>query len=233
MPLKACSAPVAFRRTYLPTSRIWSSSIWEPTDPWHQYYQEAYEGIVSQLLAAGIPVINFNVCPSNGENVQAKQQPVNKRYGIPQISFRSSYWANREENKNITGLRAADIWSSDTVHPTDKGHELIANLITSYLQTAILDAGISPAKQNTALPAPVTANRYKDAILVESKDTLPAGMSIETSGWTADYAARTAEFKTEGWQAKSLRDAYPERKRRLCGALLYAGRQNGQSGNQS
>ena len=173
-------------------------------DPWHQYYQEAYEGIVSQLLAAGIPVINFNVCPSNGENVQAKQQPVNKRYGIPQISFRSSYWANREENKNITGLRAADIWSSDTVHPTDKGHELIANLITSYLQTAILDAGISPAKQNTALPAPVTANRYKDAILVESKDTLPAGMSIETSGWTADYAARTAEFKTEGWQAKSF-----------------------------
>ena len=173
-------------------------------DPWHQYYQEAYEGIVSKLLAAGIPVINFNVCPSSGENVQAKQQPVNKRYGIPQISFRSSYWANREENKNIAGLRAADIWSADTVHPTDKGHGLIADLIISYLQTVILDAGIFPAVQNTSLPVPITANRYKDAILIESKDALPAGVSIETGGFTADYKARTAEFKTEGWQAKSF-----------------------------
>ena len=167
------------------------------------YGAEAYEGILTKLISAGIPVINSNVCPENGNNIQEKQKPINDAYGVPQISFKTAYFDLANET-SITGLRARDIWSDDHVHPTTKGHALLAELLIHYLQTEIVDKNIAPGTLDTALPGRVTDNGFADAVLVENtyagdKVTVDCG-----SGWTGDYSARIYQLSTEGWQTNTL-----------------------------
>lgn len=168
-------------------------------DFYHIYPQEAYEGIVRKLLGQGIPMINLNACPRNGNNTQDQLQQVNERYGVPQISLRSSYFAALSGNANIDGLRAEEIWATDMVHPSDIGHRLIADLITNYLQSYILDENIAPVAQNRDLPAPVTANGYEDAVLVESSDSISDSIRITNEGWSG-YSANMFELHDIGWQ---------------------------------
>jgi lysophospholipase L1-like esterase len=174
-----------------------------PADFWMQHGQEAYEGIVTNLLSRGIPMINLNVCPKDGTNIQELQLPVNQLYGVPQISFKSAFQENLASTANIKGLTAGDIWSFDNVHPSANGHYLISYLVTSYLQNEIIDAGIQSAPQDTVLPAPLTANRYFDAVLMENFDDVP-DITVTLGGWTADYSARIYQLSTEGWQAAAF-----------------------------
>lgn len=163
------------------------------------YGAEAYEGILCKLIGAGVPVINSNVCPRNGNNIQTAQEPINKAYGVPQISFRTAYY-ELSTTTSIAGLRANDIWSSDNIHPTTSGHKLLADLLIDYLQTHILDANVAAGILETALPRRVTNNGFADAVLVENY-TADSPVAVSLDGWTGDYAARIYQLSTEGWQS--------------------------------
>ena len=167
------------------------------------YGAEAYEGILTKLISAGIPVLNSNVCPESGNNIQDKQLPINKAYGVPQISFKTAYYDLSNETSTV-GLRAQDIWSEDHVHPTTKGHALLADLLIHYLQTEILDKGIVPGIPDTTLPQKVALNGFADAVLVENTYT-GNKVSVDCgSAWTGDYSARIYQLSTEGWQTNTL-----------------------------
>ena len=49
----------------------------------------------------------------------------------------------------------------------------------------------------------MTRNGYQDAVRLENTDPLPAGVSLDLGGWTADFSAKADEFATEGWQTSS------------------------------
>ncbi len=166
------------------------------------YGAEAYEGILCKLIGAGVPVINSNVCPRNGNNIQTMQQPINEVYGVPQISFRTAYY-ELSATTTIVGLRANDIWSSDNVHPTAAGHKLLADLLIDYLNTHILEAGVEAGAMETELPQCVTNNGFADAILVENF-TSSDQVQVTMDGWSGDYAARIYQLSTEGWQTNAV-----------------------------
>jgi lysophospholipase L1-like esterase len=172
-------------------------------DHGQQYGQEAYEGIVAKLLSRGIPLINLNGCQQNGKNIQALQIPINQRYGVPQISFKSAFQENLADTVGIKGLTAGELWSSDNIHLSTAGHRLISYLVTSYLQKEIIDAGVKPGRQSMRLPEPVTANCYADAVLIENTNSV-RGITITLRNWTADYSARISQLSTEGWQAAAF-----------------------------
>ena len=166
------------------------------------YGAEAYEGILCKLIGAGVPVINSNVCPANGNNIQDSQLPINKKYGVPMISFKTAYY-ELSNTTTIVGLRNRDIWSSDNVHPTTEGHALLAELLNGYMQKYIVDGAVSGGALDTELPNRVTNNGFADAILVEN-NTVTDKMSVTLNGWTGDYSARIYQLSTEGWQTSTV-----------------------------
>ncbi len=162
---------------------------------------EAYEGILTQLIAAGIPVINCNVCPRSGNNLQEQQLPINRAYGVPQISFRSAVQVLLNDSETV-GLREEDLWTADNVHPTPKGHRLLAELILRFLDEEIPNCPTDAPFPS--LPAAVTANRFADAVLIDRKTPDPRVKTELGEGWTADYEARLEQIESSGWQTSRL-----------------------------
>ncbi len=168
------------------------------------YAQEAYEGEITKFVSAGVPVVNFNCVFRAGINVQDNCNQVNVAYGVPQVSFRESYWALAQRKNLPDGLTADEIWSPDNVHPTDNGHKLCGDLVNAYLQEILdgLHAGtIAPAPLTVPLPDPVTRNGYRDAVLFESTASSGDAVTVEScDGWTGDYHAGIYQLNLHGWQ---------------------------------
>ncbi len=162
------------------------------------YALEAYEGILAKLISRGIPVINGNVCPRSGANIQNDQITVNRAYGVPQLSFKSAFFELSADSE-FEDLRADSIWSADTVHPTDDGHALYAGMITDYLEKYILNPGIKASKLSGTLPQSVTANSYADAEIIDASGE-SGYVSVKTGGWTGDFKAKMMQISSLGWQ---------------------------------
>ena len=164
---------------------------------------EAYEGILTKLISAGIPVINSNVCPRSGNNIQNEQLPINQAYGVPQVSFRSAYHELSEVTE-LEGLRANDLWTADNVHPTQEGHRLLADLIIHFLNNDILSSELPDDDISLKLPKSVTKNGFSDAVLIENTSS-DSRISVHLGdGWTADYSANLEQIRSEGWQSSVI-----------------------------
>lgn len=137
-----------------------------------------------------------------GNNTQDQLLAVNQLYGVPQISFRSSYHTGLSAYEGIPGLSVEEIWATDMVHPSDMGHRLLADLITTYLEREILEKNIPGQAQNRTLPGPMTANGYEDAILLESSDAQTDAVKITNNGWSG-YGAQFYELQDIGWQTST------------------------------
>lgn len=181
------------------------------------YGAEAYEGILTKLISEGIPVINSNVCPETGHNIQDNQIPINVAYGVPQISFKTAYF-NFSSNTSIVGLRVQDIWSPDHVHPSTEGHALLADILIHYLQTEILDKHIAAGNLSATLPERITDNGFADAIFAENFYNGNRIRIEYVDGWTGDYNAHIGKFNANGWQTNKLGSSITFR---TIGAYFY------------
>lgn len=165
---------------------------------------EGYEGILTKLISAGIPVINSNICPRSGNNIQNAQLPINKAYGVPQVSFREAYY-ELSKTTEVEGLRADELWLLvDNVHPTPQGHKLQGELMISYLQKEILDKGVKPGDAPSKLPSPVTKNGFSDAVLIENTTSDPRVTVELGNGWTANYSPSLEQITSKGWQTSTI-----------------------------
>ncbi len=169
--------------------------------------QEAYEGEITKLICAGVPVVNFNCCNRSGGNIQDACYAINSVYGVPQISFRDSYWALTQRQNIPAELTANKIWTADTVHPQTNGHQLAGNLVVSYLQgiqSAWKAGSVTPAPLSTELPSPVTANKYADALLYQSNSPVGDAVTVVSAdGWTDDFHSTFFQGNLNGWQANT------------------------------
>jgi len=173
-----------------------------------EHFLETYEGVVRQVYAdADAPalLLVYNVYYHNGANAQLQHSKIGRHYSLPAVSMQSSIYpevvAGRIENRSIT---------PDDLHPNDDGHELVAGVITHFLDkvAAELEQGEEP---EPAMPQPLTKNRYEDSIRHQNGNITPELMGFEAdsepqqgitdcfkNGWTARREGDAIRFQVEG-----------------------------------
>jgi len=141
------------------------------------FFKETYEGLVRAALQASedlAVVILHNVRYDDGGNAEEIHRPIARQYELPEVSVRSSLYplvkAGKVQNREIT---------QDDLHPNDLGHALVASILTYGLEkTFTTGEAVLPI----SLPAPLTKNRYEQAIRYR-QDTLHI---IESIGFVKD-----------------------------------------------
>ena len=97
-----------------------------------EFFRETYEGLVRRVWQdKNEPAVMLvhNVYYNNGGNAQIMHGQIARHYQLPAVSMQSSIYpevvAGRIPNREIT---------EDDLHPNDKGHELVASVITYALE---------------------------------------------------------------------------------------------------
>ena len=151
------------------------------------HFQETYEGLVRQILySAWNPavVLLHNVCYKDKTSALEIHSQIGKYYDIPCISFGKGVYSLIEKGQ----LSEGDI-TPDGLHPNDRGHRLLADMVCEFLEKAYRQ------KRKASL----TKNRYERMARLQSRDTVP----IRMEGFLAD--GRKSGLITEvfqgGWQA--------------------------------
>jgi lysophospholipase L1-like esterase len=145
-----------------------------------------YEGIVRNVLTKcpdAAVIMFFTVCES-GWTMQNTEIPIGNHYGVPMISGANA----------VNGLLAshAMIWTdfgTDDAHPTDKGHEIYASLIRSYLDS-VKKKYTKLSKVVPAVPEALYGERYKDAKLYMGGTLEPDSLGV----WTVNKNYQTSHF---------------------------------------
>lgn len=140
-------------------------------DESNEHFLETYEGLVRQILAAeNAPavVLIHNVCYDNGASAQLIHQRVGRHYGLPCVSMQNTIYpellSGRIPNREIT---------PDDLHPNDAGHELVASVITCYLEQVrdrVLAGNADKGEKEAAergMPAPLTLNSYERSVRID------------------------------------------------------------------
>lgn len=189
-----------------------------------EHFMETYEGLVRRIYGAeGRPAVLLvhNVYYHNGANAQLMHGRIGRHYDLPAVSMQSSIYP-----EVVKGHIANWDITPDDLHPNDTGHELVASVITYFLEqvrcgglsweegeTAGCQAGSDRKEWRTAgeqedggkgLPAPLTENTYENSIRYRNDNSTPL-----LEGFTADEVPQkniTDCFK-KGWTAAHAGDA--------------------------
>ena len=132
-----------------------------------------------------------NVYYNNGGNAQIMHAQIARHYNLPAVSMQSSIYpevvAGRIPNRRIT---------EDDLHPNDKGHELVASVIT-YALEKIHITQTKDAKPE--FPEPLTDNCYEKAVRLDNRNYEP-----ENQGFVKDTRVQeeVKDCFKNGWSAK-------------------------------
>lgn len=182
------------------------------------HYMETFEGVVRKLLGAeNAPAVYtfYNVCYDTGVSAEEIHSKIAEYYGLPAFSIKSTIYplltSGEVKNRDIT---------PDDLHPNDKGHEMVASVITYGLEKIRRGEIVNSESENCKkvaeesesgicetvsggtpgnLPAPLTANAYEDSVRYRNQNA----HIISCEGWTADDTKQehiTDIFKN-GWTA--------------------------------
>lgn len=174
----------------------------------HVHFLETYEGLIRHLYQSerkpALLIVN-SVRYDDGGNAQAQHNVIGKAYGIPCVSMQSTIYpkvaGGELTNKEVT---------EDDLHPNDLGHQMMANVITYFLEQvyASLDCEEEPFEE---LPKPLTANAYEHSVRYQNHNSSPKGegfaiditpqkdiREIFRKGWTAREQGAKLTFKVNG-----------------------------------
>ena len=159
-----------------------------------EFFRETYEGLVRRVWQdENEPAVMLvhNVYYNNGGNVQIMHGQIARHYQLPAVSMQSSIYpevvAGRIPNRDIT---------EDDLHPNDKGHELVASVIT-YALEKIHITQTKDAKPE--FPEPLTDNCYEKAVRLDNRNYEP-----ENQGFVKDTRVQeeVKDCFKNGWSAK-------------------------------
>lgn len=139
------------------------------------FFRETYEGLVRQILASGAALMLIhNVRYDNMVSAEDIHLEIGRHYALPCVSMRSTIYPLVASgvllNREIT---------PDDLHPNDRGHELVASVVTHFLET--IRDGKEEAIPAPVIPAPLTANEYETSIRHQNHNSAPI-----LEGFTAD-----------------------------------------------
>lgn len=190
---------------YRPDFCIVEFSVNDSSTP---HYLETYEGLLRRIYGAAWQpalLLVHNVCYDNGANAQLMHGKAARYYELPAVSMQSCIYpelvSGRLENRTIT---------PDDLHPNDYGHELVASVITYFLEKMLAD--IETAEEAPALKEePLTANAYQHSVRYRNGNATPVlngfvpdqspqeGITdIFKKGWTASEKGASIVFEAAG-----------------------------------
>lgn len=196
-------------------------------------FRETYEGVVRKLLAwpsAPAVLLLNNVYYDTGLNAQAYHNAVGEWYHLPYVSIKDTIYKRMK-----AGEYTREELTPDGLHPNDKGHALVAEEITAFLEQVkegLLETenedGMMPVQAKsgpvcglpagTVLPAPMTANAYENAVRLTIREISPM-----LAGFRADTREKTGHldhFKN-GWIGRKAGDAITFETEASCIAVQY------------
>lgn len=173
-----------------------------------EHFCETYEGLVRKIYASDTKpamLLVHNVYYSNGSNAQLQHAKAARHYQLPAVSMQSTIYpevvSGKIPNREIT---------PDDLHPNDAGHELVAGVITDFLEktekklTEITD-------EPYPMPEPFTANHYENSVRWQNYNCTPVTDSFMPdmekqnhitecfrNGWTASKEGAKITFEVEG-----------------------------------
>jgi lysophospholipase L1-like esterase len=174
----------------------------------NEHFLETYEGLVRKIYSdvnePAMLIVN-NVRYNDGGNAEDQHIKVGKAYEIPCVSMRRSIYPLVEtgiiNNRDIT---------PDDLHPNDEGHELVADVITYFLEKVYQELDVKEV-QVKEMRMPITANTYQNSNRYQNQsgNYVSNGFVEDTSkqetitqcfknGWTADKNGASIVFEIEG-----------------------------------
>ncbi len=170
------------------------------------FFQETFEGVIRKLLCCqskpAVLILN-NVYYDSGTNVQECHNEVGDWYHIPHVSMKDTLYRRMRK-----GVYQEEELTEDGLHPNDKGHELVAGEIISFLSE--VKAGMHEREKESRFPKPMTANAYEHARRITVREVLPklSGFHIDTeektghldifkNGWIGSRPGDRISFEVE------------------------------------
>lgn len=170
------------------------------------HFCETYEGLVRQIYgSASAPamVLIHNVYYDTGKSAAYYHAQVGRHYDLPCISMQNSIYP-----AVAAGRLPAEKITADFLHPNDLGHELVASVITNFLEKVIHDKTQEPQK---IFPAPLTENAYEHCVRLQYFNSTPGKSvfvedmtpqrditDIFRNGWSAGEKGAYLEFTFRG-----------------------------------
>lgn len=183
-------------------------------DKANEFYQETYEAVIRKILTwvsrPAVILLN-NVYYDTGENAQEYHNEIGDWYHVPHISVKNTLY---QKMKN--GRYTREELTPDGLHPNDKGHELLANEIISFLEQVKKYKN----KQETEVPMPVpmTVNAYENAKRLTIRE-----ISSKLFGFRADTEEKMGhlDFFKNGWIGERAGDKILFEIEASCIAVQY------------
>ena len=170
------------------------------------HFCETYEGLVRQIYgSASAPamVLLHNVYYDTGKSAAYYHAQVGRHYDLPCISIQNSIYP-----AVAAGRLPAEKITADFLHPNDLGHELVASVITNFLEKVIHDKTQEPQE---IFPAPLTENAYEHCVRLQYFNSTPGKSvfvedmtpqrditDIFRNGWSAGEKGAYLEFTFRG-----------------------------------
>lgn len=165
------------------------------------HFQETYESLVRRLLSdEKLPAVMLvhNVRYDDGGNAEAIHRPVGEHYRLPGVAVKPVLFSMIQDGK----LEKRQV-TPDDLHPNDLGHELVAGLITHYLEKvkerAEKEEDFAEGDSFLPLKAPLTQSAYESAVRLRNDALTP----VLCQGFTADTAPQScvSDCFKKGWTA--------------------------------
>lgn len=167
-----------------------------------EFFKETYEGVVRQLYGAGNSpalMLMCNVFYDDGRNAEEMHLQIAKNMQLPMVSMKSTIY----EEVVAGAIERADI-TPDNLHPNDKGHGLVAEVITYFLEKAYKKE-VGENVPTSKMPPAITANTYENAVRSQNGNSSPI-----LEGFVADTRTEynSWDFFRNGWTASKAGDKF-------------------------
>lgn len=167
------------------------------------FYKKSYDNLVYRILtqenAPGVLLLFMTM--EDGTSAQEQDAMIGFQYGLPMISYRNAVLYGMEQGK----LAWTDI-SPDNIHPNDRGHAMVAELLSVYLG-GVLAKLDTFTEEPAAFDKPiVTKEAYLDAAILNREDLEPVSWGSFTAqdvstrfpgNWTTETGEEGIVFETE------------------------------------
>lgn len=176
-------------------------------DTANAFFQETYEGLVRKILYSktkpAVLAVN-TVQYENGVNAQEYHNEIAKAYGLPICSMKDSLYMEVQKGTFASG----DI-TEDDLHPNDRGHRLMADVVGNLLRK-IKEAPLSDVRPEVLPKESLTANRYENSLYLRNDNSAPvldgfvkdtdrqeAVKDVFKKGWTAGTEGSSITFTAD------------------------------------
>lgn len=165
------------------------------------HYRETYEGLVRQIYGSSshpAMVLLHSVYYDSGRSAAYYHAQIGRHYDLPCISMQNSIYP-----AVVAGRLPAEKITADFLHPNDQGHELVASVITNFLEKVMHDKA---EEQKESFPAALTENAYEHCDRMQYFNSTP-----EKDGFEEDMTPQRAitDIFRNGWEA-SQKGSYLE-----------------------